>query len=105
MAWEIGHGDRRDPKAGRKGIRFRDDYIVLWGALHSDWRLYRMGDSFMDGWASLIEHSCRKDGDIYSGHWVKGCEECGACGDDIPREIITLWKIHNADQMWRLEDI
>ena len=103
MAWEIGQGDRRDAKAGRKGMRYRDDYIILWGTIAGPWRLYRMEEGMMDGWASLIEHSCPKEGEVYSGHWSRECGECNCCGDYIPDDIITLWKMHNADQMWRLE--
>lgn len=105
MAWEIGHGNRRDDKAGRKGMRYRDSYIILWGDLTSTWRLYRMDDEFMDGWSSLIEHACPKEGEVYSGHWVEGSTECTDCGDEIPAEVITLWKLHNIDQMWRLNDL
>ncbi len=92
-------------KGKRKGMRYRHDYIVLWGSLTSEWRLYRMDESFMDGWSSLIEHDCRKDGDVFSGHWSEGCSECSQCHSEIPDEIITLWKIHNMDQMWRLKDL
>ena len=92
-------------KGKRKGMRYRDDYIILWGALSSDWRLYRMDDSFMDGWSSLIEHSCPLDGEVFSGHWIKECVECEKCHSELPDEIVTLWKIHNMEQMWRLNDL
>ena len=58
-------------KGKRKGMRYRHDYIILWGDIHSDWRLYRMGESFMDGWLSLSEHNCPKDGEVFSGHWIE----------------------------------
>jgi len=92
-------------KGKRKGMRYRDDYIILWGDLNSEWRLYRMDESFMDGWSSLIEHACRKDGEIFSGHWMKGCVECSICNAELPDDLVTLWQLHNADQMWRLKDL
>ena len=99
-------GTREERRTGeRKGMRYRDDYIILWGDLDSEWRLYRMDDAVMDGWSSLIEHACRKDGEIFSGHWVKGCNECSICNLELPEDLITLWQLHNADQMWRLKDI
>lgn len=98
--------EKKERRSGkRKGMRYRDDYIVLWGDLASEWRLYRMDDSFMDGWASLIEHACRKEGDVFSGHWSEGTQECNQCHSELPTDLVTLWKIHNMDQMWRLENI
>ena len=92
-------------KGKRKGMRYRHDYIVLWGDLDSEWVLYRMAESMMDGWSSLIEHSCRKGDAGFSGHWIEGCTECLYCNSELPQDLVTLWKLHNIDQMWRLKDI
>ena len=102
MVWD-GELDRR--KGERKGFRFRKDYVLLWSDLAETWRLYRMDESFMDNWASLIEHSCPKNGDVYSGHWTETCVKCTECGEALPDELVTAWKLHNADQMWRLNDL
>ena len=84
--------------------RNKDDYILLWGGIRGIWRVYRLETGFMDGWMSLIEHECSKTGEVYSGHLdERDGLECTNCYERIPDEVITLWKLHNADQMWRIE--
>lgn len=86
----------------RLGFQHRKGYTILHG--DSVWWMYTLRDGgFMDDWNSLISHACPKDGEVYSGHWAPGYPECSNCHTDLPDDLITLWKLHNADNMWRIE--
>lgn len=67
---------------------------------------------YKDDWNSLILHFCKNNGGEQMARemipmWrlpaglIRGFTDCPRCGEDMPDSIITLWRLHNMDQIQR----
>ena len=65
---------------------------------------------YKDDWNSLILHYCHNNDSKVREMipmWrlpaglIRGYTDCPRCGEEMPDEIITLWRLHNMDQIQR----
>jgi len=65
---------------------------------------------YRDDWNSLILHFCENNSSkeremipmwrLPAG-LIRGYTDCPRCGEEMPEKIITLWRLHNMDQIQR----
>ena len=70
---------------------------------HENWTIFEQDDAYWNADYDVVTHACgwihkRK---VINAYEMTKFTHCPACGDEIPDEIVGVWKLKNMEKIQR----